>query len=224
VLEYRLVENFDHLIAKLLFRREVLHIFPNMQIRYSRLLSTVALLALLSGIPTRGQDARQDPLADYAKIREAMSKLAPFVGQWNAVALFHDDTTITENDGTWEIRWALEDTYLEFRVAMHRKGDPSHHHGFVTFITFNPRTQQYDVTYFYTRWAGRVTETGIYDEKARQFITKAFIPLEDGVHDENVRTINDLSNPNKIIFTHYSQKSNEPKERLQVVFTLTRQR
>jgi hypothetical protein len=165
--------------------------------------------------------AQQDPLGDYAKIHTAMRKLAPFVGRWRAVAIWPDNT---ENDGIWDIRWALENTYLEFRVAMHRRGNPSHHNGFVRFITYNPRTQQYDVTYLYTRWAGRVTETGVYDDATRQLRSKAFIPLEDGVHDENVRTIEDLSNPNKIVHTHYSQKSNEPKENLQVVFTLTREK
>jgi hypothetical protein len=186
---------------------------------HSRLLSILTALLTLSAI----RAGAQDPAADYPRIREEMAKLAPFVGNWSAVALFHDDKTITENDGTWEIRWALENTYLEFRVAMHRKGDPSHHNGFVRFITYNPRTQQYDCTYFYTRWAGRVTETGVYDETTKQFRTKAFVPLEDGVHDENVRTIENLSDPNKIVHTHYSQKSNEPSERMQVEFTLTRE-
>jgi hypothetical protein len=165
----------------------------------------------------------QNPGADYAKIREGMSKLTPLVGKWSAVALFHDGDKVTENEGTWEIGWALEDTYLEYRVAMHRKGDPSHHNGFISYVTYNPRTQQYDVTYFYTRSAIRVTETGVYDEKTKQFRTQAFIPLEDGTRDENVRSINDLSDPNKIVNTHYSRYSNESVERMQVQFTLTRE-
>jgi Protein of unknown function (DUF1579) len=165
----------------------------------------------------------EDPTANYAKIREGMSKLAPLVGKWSAVALFHDGDKITENDGTWEINWALEDTYLEFRDAMHRKGDLNHHNGYITYVTYNPRTQQYDLTYFYTRSALRVTETGVYDEKTKQFRTQAFVPLEDGVRDENVRSIYDLIDPNKIVETHYSRYSNEPVERMQVQFTLTRE-
>ena len=166
----------------------------------------------------------QNAAANYAKIREGMSKLAPLVGKWRAVALFHDGDQVTENDGTWEIAWVLDDTYLEYRVAMHRKGDPSHHNGFISYVTYNPRTQQYDVMYFYTRSALRVTETGVYDEKTKQFRTQAFIPLEDGTRDENERSINDLSNPNKIVHTHYSRYGNEAVERMQVQFTLTRER
>jgi hypothetical protein len=59
----------------------------------------------------------EDPAADYAKIREGMGKLVPFGREWSAVALFHDGDKVRENDGTWEIRLALEDTYLEYRVA-----------------------------------------------------------------------------------------------------------
>jgi hypothetical protein len=184
-----------------------------------RLLLILGWIAISHLTPARAQD----PAGNLAKIREGMSKLAPLVGKWSAVALFHDGDKVTENDGTWEIRWALEDTYLEFRVAMHRKGDPSHHSGFITYVTYNPRTQQYDGTYFYTRSAFRVTETGVYDEKTKQFRTQAFIPLEDGVHDENVRSINDLSDPNKIVQTHYSRYSDEAVERMQVQFTLTRE-
>jgi hypothetical protein len=185
-----------------------------------RLLLILGWIVISHLTPARAEN----PAADYAKIREGMSKLVPLVGKWSAVALFHDGVKVTENDGTWEIRWALEDTYLEYRVAMHRKGDPSHHNGFITYVTYNPRTQQYDVTYFFTRSAIRVTETGAYDEKTKQFRTQALIPLEDGIHDENVRSINDLSDPNKIVHTHYSRYSNEAVERMQVQFTLTRER
>ena len=185
-----------------------------------RLLLILGWIVISHLTPARAEN----PAADYAKIREGMSKLVPLVGKWSAVALFHDGDKVTENDGTWEIRWALEDTYLEYRVTMHRKGDPSHHNGFITYVTYNPRTQQYDVTYFFTRSAIRVTETGVYDEKTKQFRTQALIPLEDGIHDENVRSINDLSDPNKIVHTHYSRYSNEAAERMQVQFTLTRER
>jgi hypothetical protein len=53
--------------------------------------------------------AADDPAGDYTKIREGMSKLAPLVGKWHAVALFHDGDRVTENDGTYDIAWTLED-------------------------------------------------------------------------------------------------------------------
>src|SRR5262249_42351362 len=150
-----------------------------------------------------------DAAGDYAKIREGMSKLAPMVGKWRAVAMYPDKDGVTENDGTYDIRWALDETYLEFHVELHRKGDPSHHHGFVVYVTYNPVTRHYDSTYFYTRWALRVTETGEYDAATKEYRTKAFIPLEDGVHDEYVRTVTELKNPDKIVHTHYSRYSHQ---------------
>ena len=83
--------------------------------------------------------------------------------------------------------------------------------------------QQYDSTYLYTRWAIRVTETGEYDAATRQFRTKAFIPKEDGVHDENVHTVTDLKDPNKIVYTHFSRYDNQSTERMDVEITLTRE-
>jgi Protein of unknown function (DUF1579) len=164
--------------------------------------------------------AQQD---QYPKIREGMSKLAPLVGKWNAIALFHDDDgSVTENDGTFTIAWALDETYLEYRVELHRKGDPTHHHSFITYVTFNPKTGQYDRTFFYSRSALRVTETGEYDAATHEFRTKCFIPLEDGVNDENVRTITNLKDPNRIVHTHYSRYNNQAVERMDVEFTLTR--
>ncbi len=177
------------------------------------------LLFLTFAIPARADD----PAADYVKIHEGLSKLAPMVGKWRAVALFHDGDGVTENDGTYEVAWALEDTYLEFHAEMHRKGDPSHHHGFIIFITYNPATRHYESTYFYTRWASRVTETGDYDAASQEFRTTAFIPLEDGVRDENVRTITRLKDPNKIVYTHYSRYSDQAAERMNVEITLTRE-
>jgi hypothetical protein len=152
-----------------------------------------------------------------------MSKLAPLAGKWRAVAMFHDGDKVTENDGTYDIGWTLEDTYLEFRVELHRKGDSPHHHGFIMYVAHNPATHQYDSTYFYTRSAIRVTEIGEYEPSNRQFRTKAFIPLEDGVHDENVRTVTDLRDPNKIVYAHFSRYRHQATERMNVEITLTRQ-
>jgi Protein of unknown function (DUF1579) len=182
----------------------------------------LAVLALIVAAPLTLTRA-DNPAADYTRIREGISKLAPLVGKWRAVALFYDGDKITENDGTYDIRWALEETYLEFREELHRRNDPSHHHELVLYVTYNPSNRQYDSTYFYSRWAIRVTETGEYDAVAREFRTKAFIPLEDGVHDENVRTITNLKDPNKIVYTHYSRYSNQARERMDVEITLTRE-
>jgi hypothetical protein len=183
------------------------------------LLAVLALIVVAPLTLTRADNLA----ADYTRIRERMSRLAPLVGKWRAVALFHDGDKVTENDGTYDIRWALEETYLEFREELHRRNDPSHHHELILYVTYNPSNRQYDSTYFYSRWAIRVTETGAYDAATQEFRTKAFIPLEDGVHDENVRTITNLKDPNKIVYTHYSRYSNQAMERMDVEITLTRE-
>jgi hypothetical protein len=67
-----------------------------------------------------------------------------------------------------------------------------------------------------------VTETGEYDEATQEFWTRGFIPLEDGVNDETVRTITSLKDPNKIVYTHYSTRSPaETCQRIDVEMILT---
>ncbi len=68
----------------------------------------------------------------------------------------------------------------------------------------------------------KVTETGEYDEATRDFRTRGFIPLEDGVNDETVRSITSLKDPNKIIYTHYSMRSPaETCQRMDLEMVLT---
>lgn len=157
----------------------------------------------------------------YPRIREAMSRLEPLVGKWDAAATFHDADGSTEEVGTYSIRPVLDDTYLEWQVELHHKGDPKRSHSFIVYLTFNPTTNHYDATYFYSRWALRVTETGEWDEAKREFRTRAFIPLEDGVHDENVRTSTSLKDPARIVHKHYSRYSHQKSERMDLEITLT---
>lgn len=181
----------------------------------------VSLFALVCSLPTTAQ-GRAD---DAQTILSNMKYLKPLVGTWNAVAEFHEkDGTLAYDLGTYKISFVLDGTYLQWDVELHPKDNPGKPHYFLNFITYNPVTKKYDSTYFYSRWALRVTETGDYDNKSKEFRTTAFIPLEDNVHDENVRTITKLADPNKIVYEHYSRYSNEDAERMNVVITLTRQK
>lgn len=183
------------------------------------LIGIAALLGIAAASPAAADEA------EYLKIRDGMKKLAPLVGQWHAAGIFHDDDGATEEEGTWKISSVLDDTYLQFEVERHRKGNPSRSHKFLTFITFNPRTNQYDVTFFYNRWALRVTETGEFNGAANEYRTRGFIPLEDGVNDETVRTTTSLKDPDKVLYKHYSRRS--PKdtcERMDLEIVLTRAR
>jgi len=67
----------------------------------------------------------QTGASDFEKINEGLKKLIPLIGKWKAVALFHDGHKVTENDGSYEIDWALEKTYLQCQAKFHRKDDPS---------------------------------------------------------------------------------------------------
>jgi len=126
------------------------------------------------------------------------------------------------SEGTYEIAPVLDGTYLKADMAMHRKEDPTKERSFLIFTTFNPQSGKYEQTYFYSRWALRVTETGEYDSQAKEYRTTAFVALEDGTRDENVRTITRLSDPNNIVYTHYSRYADEKSERMDVQITLTR--
>jgi hypothetical protein len=185
---------------------------------YDRLL-LLALVALLCGGPLEGQDRSSDAQIIFRN----MVYLKPLIGTWNAVVRFHErDGSITEEEGTYRISSVLEGTYLQQEVEFRARNNPSRHHSFLIFITYNPATKKYDSTYLYSRWALKVTETGEYDDKAKEYRTTAFIPLEDGSHDENVRTITRLGTDNKIEYLHYSRYSNESAERLNLDVLMTR--
>ena len=161
--------------------------------------------------------------AEYIQIREGMKKLAPLVGQWRAAVTFHDENGVTREEGTYKVSSVLDDTYLELEVERHRPESPQRRSQMLTLVTFNPRSREYETTYFYSRWAIRVTETGVFDDAAREFRTKAFIPLEDGVNDETVRTITSLKDPNRIVYQHYSRRSpKETCEHMDLEIVLTR--
>lgn len=161
--------------------------------------------------------------AEYARIRAAMNKLGPLVGTWNTVVRFFDKEGVTEEVGTYTVSRVLDNTYPEFIMERHKKENPERNRKIISYVTFNPKSNQYDTTYFYARSALRVTETGEYDDATNEFRTTCFIPLEDGVNDETVRTITSLKEPNKILYRHYSRRSpKDTSERMDLEIALTR--
>lgn len=177
----------------------------------------IAILALISTATM----ARSEP-GHYEKILAGMAKLAPLAGKWNAVWKFHDKDGVTELVGTHTIKPVLDGTYLQWEVERHPKNEPGKSRAFLVFTTFNPRSNRYDQTYFYSRWALRVTETGDFDEAKAEFRTTAFIPLEDDVHDENVRTVLKFADPNHATYLHSSRYSHENSERLDLEIEMTK--
>ena len=179
--------------------------------------SVVALVCIGLAAPLSADEA------EYIQIREGMKKLAPLVGQWRAAVTFHDEDGVTREEGTYKVSSILDDTYLELEVERHRPDNPQRSHKMLTFITFNPQSKEYDTTFFYSQWAMRVTETGVFDDASHEFRTKAFIPLEDGVNDETVRTITSLKDPGRIVHRHYSRRSpKETCEHMDLEIVLTR--
>jgi hypothetical protein len=160
---------------------------------------------------------------EHQKSIDGVAKLARLVGKWYAVARFHDKDRIIENVGTYTIAYVLDHTYLQWEVELHNKDNPKRSQSWVIFTTFNPATNQYNQTYFYSNWAQRVTESGEYDDATKEYKTSALVPLEDGVHDESVRTVTSLKEPDRITYTHFSRYSNENAERMNVDITLTRE-
>lgn len=158
----------------------------------------------------------------YVQMRDAMRRLSPLEGAWRSVWRFYDKHGVTELPGTYTISFVLDGAYLEWRAEHRRKNDPHRNYSWILMTTFNPDSNRYEQTYFFNTWPYRVTESGVFDSKRREFRTKAVIPREDGVHDEHVRSIVDLRDVNKIVYTHYSRYSYENRERLQLVVTLTR--
>jgi uncharacterized protein DUF1579 len=165
--------------------------------------------------------AAQGQANDAHAITEHMQNLKALVGRWTAVAAFHRaDGSIRYDLGEYEIGYILDNSYLQWKVVLRDKEDPSKQHSFWIFTTYNPTTGKYDETYIYSGWALRVTETGDFDPATHTFNTTAFIPLEDGKRDEHVRTVIDLSNPRAIVYKHYSHYTGESKDRyLEITLT-----
>jgi hypothetical protein len=178
----------------------------------------LVIVSLLAASAAQADDA------EYAAIRSHMAKLAPLVGNWNAEATFYDAEGKVRRvkTGTYAISWVLDDTYLEWRTELRAKDDPSNRNGFIIYLTFDPRDGAYHSTYFYTRWALRVSEQGEYDDATRELRTTAFIPKEDGKRDEHVRTILRLESPTRLVYTHFSRYEDEPAERRDLVIILTK--
>jgi hypothetical protein len=152
--------------------------------------------------------------ARYAKIQEGMKKLLPLVGKWNVAVDFHNaDGTTTKQIGTWTVASILDDTYLEFDTERHLPDNLRRHRLVLFFVTFNPKSSKYDITFFYNWSALRVTETGNFDNSTQQFRTRGYVPDEDGVNDETVAEVFDLKDPKRIVYKHYSMRS--PRETTQ---------
>jgi hypothetical protein len=146
-------------------------------------------------------------------IFDHMAKLQPLVGAWKADIDFHErDGSIVREAADYAIKPVLDGTYLEWNVTVHLVADPRRVHSYMIMTTYNPDTGKYDQTYFYSRWAIRVTETGEFDDVAREFRTTAFIPREDGTHDESVHTVLRFEANRTIDYWHYSRYDNEKVE------------
>src|ERR1700733_13692885 len=97
-----------------------------------RQISLVFVFLLLAAIGTTAAIHAADAgsISDYAKIRAGMNKLSPLLGKWNADAVYADGH---DNIGTYDVHWALDDTYLEMEVDFHRKTARRPHNGFVSY-------------------------------------------------------------------------------------------
>lgn len=168
------------------------------------------------------QSARADEPA-HLKTQQAMAKLSPLVGQWKSEVAFYDRDGVTREVGFTSVSFVLDNSYLEIQMERHVEDHPERTSKAIDYMTFNPLANKYDSTYFYNRSALRVTESGEFDDQARELRTRAYIPSEDGVNDETVRTVTSFKDPNKIVYRHYSMRS--PKEtcqRMDLEMVLTR--
>ena len=188
----------------------------------SKLLCALPLLALTMRAsatpPVSPVEATQ-----FAKIQQGMNKLLPLVGKWDAAVTFHDpDGTMTKEIGTWTVTSILDDTYLEFQTERHLQNDPRRHRLVLFFVTFNPKSNKYDINFFYNWSALQVTLTGNFYDSTQEFRTRGYIPDEDGVNDETVGETFSLKDHKRIVYKHYSMRSpQETAQRLDVETILT---
>jgi hypothetical protein len=178
----------------------------------------IACVSLLVALAPHGADAQVREQA--AVIRQKMLMLAPFVGTWSATTVFHRrDGSMPEYGevGTYEVGWTLDSTYLAWRITLHDKDASAQTaprtRSMLIMMTYNPDSLRYESIYFYNGSSLRVFETGDYDGAGRALRTVAFIPLEDGMRDEHVRTITAIQSNGDVAYAHYSRYSDEAAER-----------
>lgn len=184
-----------------------------------------ALCFILLAYAAHPAPVRADDPAERQKVRDAMNKLAPLVGKWDAAASFYDKDGLTQEDGTWSVAFVLDDRYLELQTERHIKGDPSRRQKITYYVTFSTQTNRYQTTIFFNRWDERVSEAGEFDAAKQEFRTRGFIPLEDGVNDETVNSVISLKDPNRIVYRHYTMRSPaETCQRMDLEIILTHAR
>ncbi|MGD0142164.1 MAG: DUF1579 family protein [Rhizomicrobium sp.] len=163
--------------------------------------------------------------ANVDAIFEHMARLRPLIGTWKAAIDFHGrDGSVSPETADYVVRPVLDGTYLEWDVTVYPASDPGKPHSFMIMTTYNPETQKYDQTYFYSRQAMRVTETGDFDDVRHEYNTVAFVPREDGVRDESVRTVTRFRDDGRVEYWHYSRYSDEKLDLMNFHATLTRVR
>src|SRR5215831_18823800 len=83
----------------------------------NKLILLTALVAV-AALPLPGDEP------EYAKIRGGLQKLAPLVGSWKTVFSFYDKDGVTEEVGTTQVSYVLDETYLQLLVDRHNRKDP----------------------------------------------------------------------------------------------------
>jgi hypothetical protein len=154
-------------------------------------------------------------------IKVHMKKLQDFVGTWKAQTTFHLRAGRTRTEtGPYQVSWALDGRYQQWNLEL--QNDSTQKTRFMMIlVTFNNDSSRYEVNYFYAGWPIKVFETGILS-RDNSFLTSAFIPLEDGKHDEYVKTITKLISSDQIEYLHFSRFDYEKAERKDFEAKLTR--
>ena len=152
-----------------------------------------------------------------------MKKLNGFVGTWNAKTIFHlkDGKSMTET-GTYRVSWTLDSCYQQWNLELQNDSTKKKRYMMI-LMTYNNDSLRYELNYFYAGWPIKVFETGTLNSD-NEFLTSAFIPLEDGKHDEHVRTITKLTTPGELHYQHFSRFDYEQTERRDFEAALTRQK
>jgi hypothetical protein len=187
-----------------------------------RWLRVAAILLITVGTSAAQTNPRAAAARDFATVSAKMKHLEPLLGDWTAdVQFIGKDGKISHREGTYSIRYTLDQTYQQWDITF-RNPQTGNAQSMLLMITFNPVTGKYDLTYFYSRYAPQVREVGEFDTKTNEFRTTAFIPREDGVRDEHIRTVTRISA--KPEYLHYNRYSDEKEERLGVRIIMERKK
>ena len=120
----------------------------------------------------------------HAQIKTELAHLSTYVGNWNVESKFTSRSGNTRIErGTYRLRWALDSTYIQWEAELTNIGT-DRRRCFLSMVTYDPTSEDYVQTYFYSRRPNKITVNGTFDRVEGSFVTQTVLTLSDGTRED----------------------------------------